>query len=190
MKPRPLALLLLPLALGTTGCAAWMSLQTEAGVTSSPDAVFTQKVDAGVGIGSSGGRVYAEIGGGIGYRAGGDSPHADLHLQVGYETGKAVRWGLGLVGSGRVGPGYWVPTEDPLVLRYVDGEFGGGVAGHMFVRVPPDSPSPAGLYFGAAGTAEIVGQGKEDDPHVHFLGTLGPALRYVFDDSTEAKFHL
>lgn len=190
MNSRHLALILPSLALGSTGCAAWMTTQTETAVSSQPAAIFTQKVDFGVAMGSSGSRVYTEVGAGLGYRVANDAPHADLHVQLGYENGAAVRWGVGLVGSGRFGPDVYVPTADPTVLEHVDTDAGGGVAGHLFVRVPPDSPQATGLYFGVAGSAEILSQGSEDNPRVHFLGTAGPALRYVFDDTTEPKFRL
>lgn len=185
------AIALVAIGTTTTGCAAWMSTQSEVGVSTAPDATFTQKADVGLAIGSSGGRVYVELGGGIGYRPGLDSPHADLHAQVGYESGKEVRWGLGLTGGGRLGPTYWIPSADPLVLERVDSDVGGGVAGHLLIRVPPEAPNAAGLYFGVAGSSEIVGRGNADeDPTVHFLATIGPTLRYVFEDSTESPFRL
>lgn len=190
MNGRSLGGALLALALSSTGCAAWMSTQPEVGISSAPDAVFTEKADAGLAIGSSGSRVYMELGGGIGYRVGNDAPHADVHAQIGYESGTSVRWGLGVIAGGRIGPGYWVPTADPTVLEHFDTDVGGGLAGHVLIRVPPESERAAGLYFGAAGTTEIAAQGPEGREHVRFLATVGPLLRYVFDDNTESTFHL
>lgn len=183
-------LVLLAMGATTTGCAAWMSTTSEVGLSSAPDATFAQTADVALGIGSSGGRVYMQLGGGISYRVGNESPDADLHVEVGYENGKAVRWGVGLVGGGRLGPGYWMPTADPTVLEYADQDVGGGVAGHLFVRVPPESPSATGLYFGVAGATELVAQGPEGNERIRFKGTIGPALRYVFDDTTEPAFKL
>jgi hypothetical protein len=190
MKSRWLLVALLLLSLSSTGCAAWMSTQPEVGISTAPDAVFSEKVDVGIALGSSGGRMYMEVGGGVGYRVGNESPHADLHTQIGYESGTSLRWGVGVVGGGRVGTGHWAPTADPTVLEHFDTDVGGGVAGHILVRVPAESSSATGFYFGAAATTELVAQGPEGNERIRFLGTVGPLLRYVFDDHTESPFRL
>lgn len=174
----------------TSGCAAWISTQSEVAVSSAPDAVFTQKADLGAAFGESGGRIYMEAGGGVGYRPGRDTPHADLHLQLGYERGKAVRWGVGLTANGRFGPTWWRQSDDPTVLEPVNAEGGGGLAGHLIVRVPAESETPAGVYFGVAGSTELVGLDTDKALRLRFVGTIGPMLRYVFDDTTEPRLKL
>ncbi|MEJ7729929.1 MAG: hypothetical protein WKG00_11980 [Polyangiaceae bacterium] len=154
-----------------TGCAT--SLSVTAGPTLDTHAApgTEGRLEAAAGVGNRTGRAYVSLAGGGGYLSHDTRGYGLLSPEVGFEEGKAVRYGGGLLYTAR-----WLGDADPSLHN------AGGLEAHFLGRVQSTGGESGGLYLGARLQAEVLG-GRDPEPDRGLFG-LSLMLQWTTFDTT------